>query len=78
MAVASFNPDGEAPVIRGFDPPKTASVSHWYRAAVAMIRDAPSWRDIPHVISAADVSEDTIIFHGDDWSLYIARKRFLK
>ena len=78
MAVASFCPDRGDPVIRGFDPPKTATVSHWYRAAVAMIRDAPSWREIPEVIIRADVSEDTIIYHGDGWSLYIARKRFLK
>lgn len=78
MAVASFNQDGQAPILRGFDAPKTASVTAWYRAAVGSIRQAPNWREIPDVIAAADVTGDTIIFHGDSWSLFISRKRFLK
>ena len=78
MAVASFNLDGQAPVIRGFDPPKTATVTAWYRAAVGSIPSAPNWRDAIAAINAADVQPDTIIFHGDNWSLYVARKRFLK
>jgi hypothetical protein len=78
MTVASFHRNGHAPVIRGFAPPKTASISHWYRAAVANITHAPSWREAGDELNLAQIDEGAIVVHGDDWSLFIARKRFLK
>lgn len=78
MAVASFQREGKDPIMRGFDPPRTASLTHWYKAATARQDFAPNWREIPQVIENADVDEDTIIFRGADWTLFVARKRFMK
>lgn len=66
--------------MRGFHPPKRASVVHWYRAAVAQIDEAPDWRSVD--MGGAVIDEDTIIFSGgegpEQWDLFIARKRNLK
>lgn len=76
MAVASFHRNGKRIAMRGFHPPARATVTHWYKAATAQIDEAPDWRTVD--MGAATVDADTIIFHGDDWDLFIARKRFLK
>lgn len=76
MAVASFHRNGRQIAVRGFDAPARATLSAWYRAATKGIEDAPDWRDVAHVKGEATV--DTITFHGHDWDLFIARKRFLR
>lgn len=76
MAVASFHRNGGQVALRGFHPPKTASLSAWYRAAVGQIADAPDWRTVD--MQTAEVDAETIIWHGDDWDLFVARKRFLR
>lgn len=77
MAVASFQLEGEAPVVRGFFPPKTATVQHWYRAAVQGIEDAPNWKEIPNALNTAVIEEDLITIEGSNWMLFIARKKNL-
>lgn len=62
--------------MRGFHPPKKATVLAWYRAATELIEDAPDWRTVD--MSRAAVAPDTITFHGADWDLFIARKRNLR
>lgn len=76
MAVASFHLDGKQVAMRGFHPPKKATVTAWYRAAVGQMPDAPDWRLVD--MGAAVIDADTIVFHGEDWDLFIARKRNLK
>jgi hypothetical protein len=88
MAVASFRRNGRVEAMRGFHPPKTTTVTHWYRAATAQIDDAPDWRTVD--MGAAVVDADTIVFSGFmrqptvqgqadlPWDLFIARKRNLK
>ena len=76
MAVASLHLNGEQVAMRGFHPPKKATVTAWYRAATAQMDEAPEWRTVD--MSAAVVEADTITFHGQGWDLFIARKRFLK
>lgn len=80
MAVASFRINGKMESMRGFHPPKAATVTHWYRAATAQIDKAPDWRSVD--MGAAIVDADTIIFSGGEgptqWDLFIARKRNLK
>lgn len=66
--------------MRGFHPPKAATVTHWYRAATAQIDAAPDWRTV--AMGEAVVDADTIHFTGGEgaerWDLFVARKRFLK
>lgn len=76
MAVASLHIAGKQVSMRGFHPPKKATVTAWYRAATAQMPDAPEWRTVD--MGAAVIDTDTITFHGDNWDLYIARKRNLR
>lgn len=80
MAVASWLVNGRQVAMRGFHPPKTASVTHWFKAATAQIDVAPDWRTVD--MGRAIVDADSIIFEGgegaEQWKLIIARKRFLK
>lgn len=76
MAAASLTMNGKIVSMRNFHPPKQASVTHWYRAATAQIDQAPDWRTVD--MGAALIDEGSIIFHGDDWSLYISRKKNLR
>lgn len=76
MAVASYRVNGQIESMRGFHPPKRASVVHWYRAATAQIDAAPDWRVVD--MGGAVIDADTIIFSGDGWDLFIARKRDLR
>jgi len=71
--------------MKGFHPPKQASLTHWYKAATAQIDAAPDWRTVD--IGAALVDANTIIFEGhtDDaqgirvpWMVMIARRRHLR
>ena len=76
MAVAGFKREGQSVVQRSFDPPKRASLRAWYNAATKGVEQAP--RFTPELERRADVTVDTIIFHGAGWTLYIARKRNLR
>lgn len=75
MAVACFMADGTT-VMRNFDPPKRASLRAWYRAATALIPDAPKYD--PVFERGATVDLDSIIFSHRHWTLMIARRRHLK
>jgi hypothetical protein len=79
VAVACFirrhkEPGEPVHSMRGFHPPKKATVTAWYRAAVKLIEDAPDWRTVD--MGKAVIDADTIIFHGD--GLFISRKRNLR
>ena len=78
MAVAHFRRDGEDGATRGFHPPKVATLTAWYRAAVGQLDSAPHWRNVSREISSATVDADTITFRGDDWTLWVARRRNLR
>lgn len=76
MAVASLVMGGKVVGLRDFHPPKRATLTAWYRAAAQGMVLAPEWRTVD--MGAATTEDDTIHFTGDDWDLFIARKRNLK
>lgn len=76
MAVASFRRNGQIVAMKGFHPPAKATVTHWYKAATSQIDCAPDWRDVN--MGRALIDENTIVFTGGDWDLFIARRRDLR
>lgn len=76
MAVAGFKARDAELVRVSFHPPKTASVTAWYRAATARIEAAPDWRTVD--MNTARITEDVIHFSCDEWDLFIARKKSLR
>ena len=76
MAVASLTREGRLFAPRNFGPPKRASVKAWYKAATQQIPEALKWE--PYFEDYADVSEETIIFTCERWTLFIARAKYLR
>lgn len=76
MAVAALRVAGVQVSLRGFHPPKTATVTAWYRAAVGQMPDAPEWRTVD--MGAAVIDQETITWHGEGWDLFVARRRSLR
>lgn len=77
MAVASFQqPAGVVVGTRQFAPPKRASLSAWYRAAIKQIPEAPRVLVLDDV--QITVNEHAITIDHGDWVLFIARKRDLR
>lgn len=76
MAVASFVLAGHQQAPRNFSPPKRAHIRAWYQAATKGFANVPKWE--PHFEGYADVSEETIIFTCERWTLFIARAKYLR
>lgn len=76
VAVASLTREGHLCAPRNFGPPKRSSVKAWYKAATQQIPEALKWE--PYFEDYADVSVDTIIFHGPTWTLFISRAKYLR
>lgn len=63
--------------VRNFQPPKVATIKHWWKAARKTMPSLPEWQD--WFASACTVTREKIVFADEDYGfVVIERQRWLR